>query len=278
MIACILLSRKLRENTTSILLLNLAIGDSMVCMVYQPLTILVMNDVLSVGMRLVVRWIGYCLQVVALNGMVCLTIDRFVFIRYPLRYATWMIMNRALIMVAVAWLVAFLLLIAIALRGFLAKSFIYIVVVFFFMLSLQLGIYVAARRQSRKIASQFAAVGIARNPRRRKANKAVAIVMIAFLFCWLPIMVTPSTKSPKAIVVSVWFISLNSLVNPILCCWQFKDIQKSLRKMLGLPQREVTDIEYRVKPPPRHEPESTGMENGLTGAILDTADLALRDL
>ena len=236
MISCILLSPNLRETTTAIFLLNLAVVDFFVCVAYQPLYILLINGYISGVMNMVVRWLGYGLQLTSLNGMLCLTVDRFISICYPFRYIVWMTEKRAHIMIAATWLVALVISVANIFPAIFAYLFVYIVIAFFLMLALQIAIFVTARRQCRQISSQFVALG--KNvPYQHKPTRAISLVMGAFLLCWLPIMVTPSTQSDKAIIFSLCFTSLNSLVNPIICCCQIRDIKNALRKMLGLSRR-----------------------------------------
>ena len=242
MIACILLTPNLRETTTAILLLNLAIGDFFVCVVYQPLYIPLMNGYISGVMNMVVHWLGFGLQLTSLNGMLCLTIDRFISICYPFRYMVWMTKKRAHIMIAATWLVALVISVANIIPVIFAYSFVYIVIAFFLTLALQIAIFVTARRQCRQISSQFAALG-KNAPYQHKPTRAITSVMGAFLLCWLPIMVTPSTQSNKAIIFSLCFTSLNSLVNPIICCCQIRDVKTALRKMLGLRRRVETELQ-----------------------------------
>ena len=246
MIACILLTPNLRETTTAILLLNLAIGDFFVCVVYQPLKILLMNGYISGVMNMVVLWLGFGLQASSLNGMLCLTVDRFISICYPFRYIVWMTEKRAHIMIAATWLVALVISVANIFPIIFAYLFVYIVIAFFLMLALQIAIFVTARRQCRQISSQFVALG--KNvPYQHKPTRAISLVMGAFLLCWLPIMVTPVTLSEKAIVFSVCFTSLNSLLNPIICCWQIRDVKNALRKMLRLRPRVDTVRQPRAR-------------------------------
>ena len=90
------------RGTTDLLLVSLSVSDFLLCSVYQPVFI---HDFLSVhGLPPHVRSVlGYGLMTASLNGLVAVTLDRFVAIYYPYKYPTLMAPANAKRVIVVVW-------------------------------------------------------------------------------------------------------------------------------------------------------------------------------
>ncbi len=110
------LQRKLYKDTTRMLLLNLAISDLLVCLLVMPFTMVAgfaggyvfgnsdhtRCQVCQTGVIFMI------LTVVSVNLLGLISVDRFIFIKFPLRYRKWVTFPRSLVIIALAWLFSIL--------------------------------------------------------------------------------------------------------------------------------------------------------------------------
>lgn len=110
-----IIQQKLYREPTHILLLNLAISDSLVCLLVMPKVIVagfagsyIFGD--SDFVRCQVCQSGLILVGLTLISMYTigfLSVDRFVFIKFPLHYSRYVTPRRVFLVVAAAWLLSF---------------------------------------------------------------------------------------------------------------------------------------------------------------------------
>ena len=107
--------QKLYKESTHILLLNLAISDLLVCILVIPLTVVTgfagefiygESDYARCQMCQATGPIYIVLTVFAVKVLGLLSIDRFIFIKFPLRYETVVTPLRTIAAVVVAWLIS----------------------------------------------------------------------------------------------------------------------------------------------------------------------------
>lgn len=113
-IAASIIGKKLYREPTHILLLNLAISDSLVCLLVMPQVIVagfaggyVFGD--SDYVRCQVCQSGLILVALTLISMYTigfLSVDRFVFIKFPLHYSMYITPLRVTLVVATAWVLS----------------------------------------------------------------------------------------------------------------------------------------------------------------------------
>lgn len=111
-----IIQQKLYQQTTHILLLNLAISDVLVCLLVLPPIMVtgfaggyIFGD--SDYTRCQVCQTGViflALTVFAVNILAAITLDRFIFIKFPLRYANYITVPRVIIIVIVLWVISIL--------------------------------------------------------------------------------------------------------------------------------------------------------------------------
>ena len=111
-----IIQNRLYKETTHILLLNLAISDFMVCLLFMPFNVVAgfaggyvfggsdytRCQVCQTGLIFLV------LTVLSVNILGLISIDRFIFIKFPLRYKNWVTVPRILVVVTITWLLSIL--------------------------------------------------------------------------------------------------------------------------------------------------------------------------
>ncbi|XP_077996388.1 trace amine-associated receptor 5-like [Glandiceps talaboti] len=111
---------------------------------------------------------------------------------------------------------------------------------FIIMFVLYLHIFWIARKQSRQIAVQEQALETTTFKKSLKATKTVAIVIGAFVICWLPFITWTNfieIASPKCWTIRfLYFLSLlvvsNSALNPAIYAWRNREFRESFTKLL----------------------------------------------
>ena len=111
LIASIIKKRLYKNQPTTILLLNLAVSDLMVCVMVIPLNIVtqiagefVFGKSDSVRCRVCQTGVIFVtLSFVSLNILALMSLDRFVYIKAPLRYSRWITSTRTIIAAVLAW-------------------------------------------------------------------------------------------------------------------------------------------------------------------------------
>lgn len=109
-----IIKQKLYKETTHILLFNLAISDILVCLLVMPFIVVTgfSGDFIFGGSDYVrcqvcqtgIIFVG--LTVFAVNILAVITLDRFFFIKYPLRYDIFVTVPRVIIVVVVLWTIS----------------------------------------------------------------------------------------------------------------------------------------------------------------------------
>ncbi len=110
-----IIKQKLYRSTTNILLLNLAVSDLLFCLLVIPfITITGFAGSFIFGgsdyTRCQLCQFGVVLPILSVfsvNIICFISVDRFIFIKFPLRYEMWVTKSRAVIIIAFLWLLAF---------------------------------------------------------------------------------------------------------------------------------------------------------------------------
>jgi len=112
-----ILYRRLYREPTHILLLNLAVTDLLVCVCVMPFTVVsgfAGGFVLGGSDSVRCEWcktgvIFVGLGLVSLHTLALLSVDRFVFIKFPLKYDLHVTWRKAVLCVGILWIVSILL-------------------------------------------------------------------------------------------------------------------------------------------------------------------------
>ena len=214
------------------------------------------------------------------SHLVVISIDRYIAIKYPMRYQVIVTETRIITSVVLAW--GFTLLVTInelALALIDSESIysiysqvnilieIVIMTVFTAVVLWSNGyIYSETRRQVKRLkAEQLPQLEVQRITKDRKAAITLAIILIALVFTYLPAITTGvlatlqvSTVVPPRLSVIIWSwvaisIMLGSLVNPIIYCWRMKNLRRAFLEILHLRKPENTMPETEIQGTQRNQ-------------------------
>ena len=264
------ITRRRLQSNSNILLACLASTDLLTGLVVQPIRIAVeMNRILGVGPFCTIEKMFAASLVVAniasLCHLVLISVDRYIAIKYSLKYQSLVTKHRILFGELLAW--AFIMLVAIpeiilavinvetkifmqlghAIPIIICSVFLHVVIY------TNCYIFSETRRQKRRLQTEQVPQEEAK--RIKKDNKAVntlVIIFAALIISYLPaffnsgIIILRSSKHSSdrkftaVNVVVTWFtfsvVLLGSLVNPIIYCWRSKKLRRVFLEILHFGQ------------------------------------------
>ena len=230
----------------------------------------------------------------SLSHLVVISIDRYIAIRYPLRYQDIITETRIIISIVLAWAITLMVTINALVLALVDSESIYtdhwranivtqiaIGTLFFIAISLSYGyIYSETRRQVKRLkAEQLPQEEIQRIKKDRRAVTTLAIILIALIVAYLPAtIVGVLTTLPRSISVPPRFrviiwrwvescIMLGSMFNPVIYCWRMKKLRSAFLEILHLTKPENTLPETRgternLQPGPSSNQAFSLSENG----------------
>ena len=260
----------------NILLACLAATDLLVGVLVQPLFVASeMKHILGIGpfctldTVLVVFTYGVCGT--SISHLVLISVERYVFIKLPLRYEDIVTEERITAGVLIAWAVsASVSIMMIVLASINSELDLYpkLLISFDLLIAFVILVYTAvivysyvavfveARNQKRRL--QTEQLPEEESKRLRKNNKAantLTIILTAMLFVYIPTVLfigyvsfSDALVEPHVLyVLSAWsytFAYLGSLLNPLIYCWRMKKLRRAFLDVLHASQSQVgPDIE-----------------------------------
>ena len=169
-----------------------------------------------------------------------ISVDRYIALKYPLRYELIVTKFRIKIAIIIAWFIATVYTIFRALSASTVLSF---VLQFMAVLNLlivvycQISLYFISRRHEKQIRSeQMPGETAAKFRKEKKAWKTTAIIIGCVFFCLLPgyfvnlgVMINLDPKWMDILRPLVFFsLMLNSLCNPIIYCFRSNAMRKAM--------------------------------------------------
>ena len=214
------------------------------------------------------------------SHLVVISIDRYIAIKYPLRYQDIVTETRIITSVVLAWGFTLLMTINELALALIDSETIYsiysqvnilieIVIMTLFTAAVLWSygyIYSETRRQVKRLkAEQLPQEEIQRIKKDRKAATTLAIILIALVFTYLPAIITGilatlpvSTVVPPRLRVIIWSwvaisIMSGSLANPIIYCWRMKNLRRAFLEILHLRKAENTMPETEIEGTQRNQ-------------------------
>ena len=282
------------RTTTNWFVLSLAVADFGVGAVWYPrLSFCSIRDETCVNEAVKIAYsIGYSFVVSSVTNLCALTLDRYLAIVHPLRYATFMTRRRVALLVSAAWSVAIFGLISslvmlFALAGesqkMLDKSIWLCVTVIamlacVFLLFATVRIFLVVRRIARQNSALVAQLnfnhqlqhGVAFKARETASAKMIGIVVTVFLVCYLLYTVYSTLHlvgpplPPTGREVLILLQLLNSAVNPVAYALHKRGIKRELKRLFRR-QRDLHSQWTRGRQREAHELRSFNNRVGQQG-------------
>ena len=245
----------LLPKNVRVLLLNLAFSDLSVGLVVQPIYIITLTfwfksqPGVFFQKILQLTWVTGILFVCAsiIQGVLALSVDRFLAIHLHLRYQEIVTSKRLIFILILFWVIsASISLLAIAkdyTSVHLVSVGIFIVVCLITIALLQCKIYSVVRRHRYEMRAQQVQGSEQNDPtratfkRQKHSIHSAFLIYLLLLICYLPHLVTDFAfiKSKERFVVQRYTATLlffNSCLNPLVYCWKFKHIRPTIRMIL----------------------------------------------
>ena len=247
-LTAILRTFSLRSAPSIVFLCSLAVSDLLVGLVAQPVYIsnaLIYSDS-SFALKQAQEGMFVLACGVSLFTMTAISVDRFLALRYHMRYSDVMTVKRALFTIAGIWLVIVILS---CLRIIWKRSLLFLAIVvggiaicFFISTFSYIRIYQIVRHHKLAIRSQQQAIQRLSNDAtnvKQSAKSAIntLIYFICMIFCYLPILVVTiilafGQRLDSGLHIADTIAFLNSSINPFLYCWRAQEIRAAVWKTI----------------------------------------------
>ena len=258
----ILEQENLRTNKSNILLAALALAELLVSIIFQPILIWMFNcflrDGCTVSCELLknVLVLLFYIAMISISTLMMVSIDRYIAVKHPFLYQQITFKN-VVKSVPFSWFCVFIL-IVITYQLRILQDFNFPIGIFLLVLEILVICYctmyvqITAYRQMKAITAQAVAVlGQATEEQKQEhkrryqeCKKSITICMIMFssfvLYCPVIVLYIPKgldfdIKSAITLPISITFVPLQSLVNPLIVSLRLSYIRKQvLRKLAKL--------------------------------------------
>ena len=238
----------LRSAPSIVFLCSLAVSDLLVGLVVQPVYIsnaLIYSDS-SPALKQATEVMFFLACGVSLSTMTAISVDRFLALRYHMRYSGLVTVKRALFTIAGIWLV---LVILSCLRIIWKRSLLFLAIVvggiaicLFISTFSYIRIYQIVRHHKLAIRSQQQAIQRLSNDAtnvKQSTKSAIntLIYFICMIFCYLPILVVTIILAfgqplDNRLHIADTIAFLNSSINPFLYCWRTQEIRAAVWKIV----------------------------------------------
>ena len=247
-LTAVLRTSLLRSAPSIVFLCSLAVSDLLVGLVAQPVYIsnALINSDSSPALKQATEVMFFLACGVSLFTMTAISVDRFLALRYHMRYSGLVTVKRALFTIAGIWLV---LVILSCLRIIWKRSPLFLAIVvggiaicLFISTFSYIRIYQIVRHHKLAIRSQQQAIQRLSNDAtnvKQSTKSAIntLIYFICMIFCYLPILVVTIILAfgqplDSGLDIADTIAFLNSSINPFLYCWRTQEIRAAVLKTI----------------------------------------------
>ncbi|XP_078357741.1 beta-2 adrenergic receptor-like [Oculina patagonica] len=243
------------RTVTNYFVVSLACTDLCVALFSMPVWVAYLLTgpmwVLGAGLSRAWTMVDILVSTASIMNLMAISFDRVLCIKHPYRHSLWMTQKKVTFIITCVWIYS----LGVAVASFLIYpeplfNLIAMVMCFCVPLLVIITAYSIVLKVALHQIKQINAHTPAQCPRRQrsfwkeiKAAKTLAVVVGAFVICWLPFVVInmiyslcepqqcPVTK-PEVILVTKWMHYGNSLLNPIIYTVMNRDFRKAFKALL----------------------------------------------
>nr|XP_055063781.1 trace amine-associated receptor 13c-like [Misgurnus anguillicaudatus] len=253
------------HTPTNMLILSLAVSDLLVGLIGMPLEAIKLIETCwyfgDTICRLFIIIMGL-LICTSLSNLVLIAVDRYVAVCHPLLYPQKITMTRTIIIICVCWFCSSAYNISVIITTSQRKYTCYgectIIITFALkitdmflsfmfpctvIITLYLRIFYVAHHQVKVINSlmrsgKHLTEGSVRRKSESKAALTLGIIVMVYLFCWIPYFIltlTPNTSKTSVIAYFIlWMVYINSGLNPLIYAIFYPWFKTSVKHILNL--------------------------------------------
>ena len=234
------------RSFSDILICSLSSSDFVVTAIYQPVNAYryANFDEASTVTLAVMSFLGHMSLIASVSNIFCITVERLIAVRSPLKHAQYVTYKRVFFAIAVVWVISVTAGVVYVESG-TSRIFLqaYFSLLLFGTVVMYVYILIVARKQENAVMDLQ--VNETNHVRERKAARTVAIVLGVALACWLPLIMVPAMVSPtgnplkfRKVFYLLQTVSIfNSAINPYVYCIRSRRYRRAFSKLLHLPQR-----------------------------------------
>ena len=272
LVIIVVVTKQQLRSLHNILLACLAATDLLVGVLVQPLFVASeINHILRLGpfcaLDTIFMVASYGVCTGSISHLVLISVERYIFIKLPLRYENIVTDERITAGVLTAWAVSAVVTIITILLvsintglelystlvtiGDLLTGFVVIFDIAVIVYS-YVAVFLEARHQRRRLQTvQLSEEERERLKKKNKAANTLTIILTALLFSYIPTVIflgyvssSDDLVEPRVMyVLSAWsytFVFLGSLLNPLIYCWRMKKLRREFLNVLHLSQPQVS--------------------------------------
>lgn len=250
-------NKTLQDEAAYLLICSVSCADLLVALIAQPLNIAVlsMSVYISTRMELIFYfsiW-GFCGA--SAFGVVAITIDRCLYILYPMHYTMMLSQKRTIMLIMLQWACGIMygVLPIIDIQNFLLPTAIASLVTLLAMTACMSIIYNKIYKNICRLKEQKKSKS---KRRQTNATGTIALIVFAFFVCWFPYIITnfinaAATFNSRSPIRGLyyWFLGLgcwNSALNVVIYGFKNSTLKTEARKLLRLNRVESSLCENSI--------------------------------
>ncbi|XP_056100553.1 trace amine-associated receptor 13c [Rhinichthys klamathensis goyatoka] len=248
------------HTPTNVLIFSLAVADLIVGLILMPVQgIKLIEPCWFFGEIFcsIFPFIFYVVVTASLGNLIIISVDRYIAVNDPLRYASRVNINRAVFSIVANWVFSFVYslfilydsllypeknytcigecILVIKLGYIITDVLVTLVTPCCLIITLYLKICIVAKKQAKHINS----LTDKKAKSEKKAARTLGIIVMVYLLCWIPyyiaaLTVGQDTGDSFVINIMYWILCMNSCMNPLIYAMFYKWFRISAKYILTL--------------------------------------------